>query len=130
MTSGSAAADPLVNAAYYDQQLGASLIPTGTAAAQQAARSYDTTGWQKGLNPDAFFDTNYYLSHNADVAAAHIDPLMHYETSGWKEGRDPSAAFSTNKYLAAYSDVKNSGLDPLLHYVAYGQGEGRTAFSA
>ena len=130
ITGGTAAADPLVNAAYYDQQLGASLIPTGTAAAQQAAWSYDTTGWQKGLNPDAFFDTNYYLSHNSDVAAAHIDPLMHYENNGWKEGRDPSATFSTNKYLAAYGDVKNAGLDPLLHYVAYGQGEGRTAFSA
>jgi len=130
ITGGTAAADPLVNAAYYDQQLGASLIPTGTAAAQQAAWSYDTTGWQKGLNPDAFFDTNYYLSHNSDVAAAHIDPLMHYESNGWKEGRDPSATFSTNKYLAAYGDVKNAGLDPLLHYVAYGQGEGRTAFSA
>ncbi len=130
LTGGTLPADPLVDAAYYDKQLGATLIPTGTAAAQQAAWSYDATGWQKGLSPDAFFDTNYYLSHNPDVAAAHVDPLLHYETYGWHEGRDPSAAFSTNKYLAAYSDVRASGVDPLLQFIQTGQAQGRTAFSA
>ena len=129
LTGSTLAADPLVNAAYYDQQLGATLIPAGAAGAQQAAWSYDAGGWQKGLNPDAYFNTGYYLSHNPDVAAAHVDPLLHYEASGWKEGRDPSAQFSTNKYLAAYSDVKAAGVDPLLHFVASGQAEGRTAFA-
>jgi ELWxxDGT repeat protein len=129
LSGGTLPADPLVNAAFYDRQLGASIVPTGPAAAQQAAWSYDQTGWQKGLNPDAFFDTNYYLSHNPDVAAAHIDPLLHYENNGWLEGRDPSAQFSTAKYLAAYSDVKAAGMDPLLHYVQFGQAEGRSAFA-
>ena len=127
---GSLPADPLVNASYYDAQLGATLIPAGTAGAQAAASSYATTGWQQGLNPDAFFDTNYYLAHNPDVAAAHIDPLLHYEVFGWKEGRDPSAAFSTTKYLAAYADVKAAGVDPLLQYIQSGQAEGRQAFTA
>lgn len=126
LTGGAAAADPLVSAAYYDGQLGATLIPGGMAGAQQAADSYHAAGWLKGLNPDAFFDTRYYLAHNPDVAAAHIDPLLHYETYGWKEGRDPSGAFSTDKYLAAYADVKAAGVDPLLHYVVYGQNEGRS----
>ena len=129
LTGGLQAADPLVNATYYDRQLGATIIPGGTAGAQQAAYAYDHGGWQAGLNPDAFFDTNYYLSHNPDVAAAHIDPLAHYEATGWQEGRDPSAAFSTNKYLAAYADVRAAGIDPLLHYVVNGQAEGRTAFA-
>ena len=123
------APDPLVNAAYFDAQLGATLIPTGAAGAQQAAFLYDAIGWQRGLNPDAFFDTNYYLSRNPDIAAAHINPLLHYENNGWKEGRDPSAQFSTNKYLAAYGDVKAAGLDPLLHFVSNGQSEGRSAFT-
>ncbi len=129
LSGGTAAADPLVDAAYYDKQLGATLIPTDAAGQRQAAASYDATGWQKGLNPDAFFDTAYYLSHNPDVAAAHLDPLQHYEQFGWHEGRDPSAQFSTAKYLAAYSDVKAAGVDPLLHYVEYGKGEGRAAFA-
>jgi len=130
LPGGTAATDPLVNAAFYDKQLGATLIPEGVAAQQQAAASYHATGWQKGLNPDAFFDTKYYLSHNRDVAAAHLDPLLHYEQYGWHEGRDPSVQFSTHKYLAAYSDVKTVGIDPLLHYVQYGQAEGRIAFGA
>ncbi len=129
LAGGTAPADPLVNAAYYDKQLGATLIPAGAAGQQQAAASYDATGWQKGLNPDAYFDTNYYLAHNADVRAAGIDPLKQYETTGWKEGRDPSAAFSTAKYLAAYSDVSNSGTDPLTSFITSGQAQGRTAFA-
>ena len=129
LTGGLAAADPLVDAAYYDRQLGATLLPAGAAAQQQASWSYDHGGWQKGLNPDMWFDTAYYLAHNADVAAAHVDPLLHFESSGWHEGRDPSAQFSTTKYLAAYADVRNAGIDPLLHYVAFGQAEGRAIFT-
>ena len=129
LSGGTETADPLAQSLYYDPQLGATLIPQGTPAAQQAAWSYDTSGWQKGLNPDAFFNTNYYLANNPDVAAAHINPLLHYETYGWKEGRNPSSNFDTDKYLAAYADVKAAGVDPLLHYELYGQAEGRTAFS-
>lgn len=127
LAGNTAAADPLVDAAYYDRQLGATLLPTGIAAQQQAAWSYDRSGWQRGLNPDAWFDTGYYLSHNPDVAAAHVNPLLHYEASGWREGRDPSAAFSTNGYLAANPDVRAAAFDPLLHFVVSGQFEGRLA---
>ena len=130
LTGDSAAADPLVNAAYYDAQLGATLIPTGTAGAQQAAASYAESGGQKGLNPDAFFDTRYYMAENPGVDFSKVNPLTHFETVGWKQGLDPSAAFSTHKYLAANPDVKAAGMDPLLHYVAFGQAEGRAAIAA
>ncbi len=130
LPGGSAAADPLVDADYYDRQLGATLVPAGIAAQQQAAWSYDASGWQRGLSPDAFFDTKYYLSHNPDVAAAHYDPVKHYEQYGWREGRDPSAQFSTHKYLAAYPDVRAAGADPLDHFLRYGQTEGRVAAAA
>jgi len=130
LPGGAAAADPLIRADYYDKQLGATLVPTGTAAQQQAASSYDASGWQRGLNPDAFFDISYYLSRNPDVAAAHVDPVKHYEQYGWHEGRNPSAQFSTSKYLAAYSDVRAAGIDPLEHFLVHGQAEGRTAAAA
>ena len=130
LSGGAAAGDPLVDATYYDRQLGATLIPTGIAAQQQAAAAYDLSGWRQRLNPDAFFDTNYYLSHNPDVAAAHVDPVKHYEQYGWREGRDPSKQFSTSKYLATYSDVRAAGLDPLAHFLVYGQAEGRVAIAA
>lgn len=125
LPGGSAPSDPLVDPTFYGRQLGAQLIPDGQAGQQQAAWSYDTQGWQRGLDPDAWFDTSYYLSHNPDVAAAHINPLLHYENSGWREGRNPSAAFSTNGYLNAHPDVRGASLNPLLHYVVSGQHEGR-----
>lgn len=129
LPGNAAAADPLVDAAYYDKQLGATLVPAGTAGQQQAAASYDAEGWKKGLNPDAFFDTKYYLARNPDVAAAKINPLKHYEQFGWREGRNPSAQFSATKYLAAYSDVRAARIDPLQHFLAFGQKEGRSAFA-
>ena len=130
ISGGAVQADPLIDANYYDRQLGATLVPTGTAAERQAASSYGDTGWKRGLNPDAFFDTKYYLDHNPDVAAANYDPLKHYEQYGWHEGRDPSAQFSTSKYLAAYSDVRAAGINPLEHFLLYGHTEGRIAASA
>ena len=75
------------------------------------------------------FDAAYYLAHNPDVLAAHIDPLWHYENFGWSEGRDPSASFSEAKYYTAYADVKAAHIDPLWHYANYGQVEGRQAFA-
>ena len=130
LSGPSAPPDPLIQAAFYDRQLGATLIPTGPGAEAQAAGDYLATGWQRGYNPDAYFDTNYYLSHNPDIARAGVNPLTHFETNGWKEGRDPSALFSTNKYLAAYSDIRAAGVNPLLHFINSGQAEGRTAFTA
>ncbi len=129
LAGAAAAADPLIDPAFYAKQLGATLIPTGPAAQMQAAASYDATGWRLRLNPDAFFDTSYYLSRNADVAAAQLDPVKHYEQYGWHEGRDPSAQFSIAKYLAAYPDVRAANIDPLQHYLTYGQAEGRMAFA-
>ena len=128
--STNAVIDPLVNAAYYDAQLGATLIPTGGAAQQQADASYTNGGWQAGLNPDALFNTRYYLAQNPDVAAAGYDPLSHYETNGWHEGRNPSAAFSTGAYLAHNPDVAAAGYDPLQHYFSNGMAEGRAIYPA
>ena len=129
LSGGSASADPLVDPAFYDPQLGATLLPTGTAAAQQADYSYNTTGWLQGLNPDALFNTSYYLQQNPDVAVAGIDPLAHFEQYGWTEGRNPSTAFSTNKYEAANPDVAAARVDPLAQYIAYGAAEGRAIYS-
>ena len=71
------------------------------------------------------FDYVYYLQHNPDVAAAHVDPLQHFQTIGWKEGRDPNALFDTAGYLATYADVAAAGVNPLDHYHQFGWHEGR-----
>ncbi len=90
-----------------------------------AYQHYESNGWKEGRKANAFFDPSYYLAHNSDVAAAHIDPLTHYDRFGWKEGRNPSATFDTHSYLAANSDVAAAHIDPLLHYLQFGANEGR-----
>lgn len=74
-----------------------------------------------------YFDRDYYLATNVDVANASIDPLAHFMSIGWREGRDPSIHFSVSYYLLANPDVKAVGINPLLHYVLAGRSEGRRA---
>lgn len=77
------------------------------------------------LRESKFFDAEWYLAQNPDVAASRVDPLTHYLLNGASEGRDPSAQFSTTYYLAAHPDVAEDGANPLVHYVTVGQAEGR-----
>lgn len=76
------------------------------------------------VNSD-LFDSDWYLSHNTDVASAGIDPVVHYLKFGAAEGRDPSPLFDSDWYLAQYSDVAQEGLNPLVHYLQFGSTEGR-----
>jgi hypothetical protein len=71
------------------------------------------------------FDSLFYLSQNADVAAAGVDPLEHYNIFGWHEGRDPNPYFDTSAYLAANPDVAAAGVNPYEHYNTFGWQEGR-----
>jgi len=38
-----------------------------------------------------YFDNDFYVSMNPDVAVSGVNPLMHYLQLGWREGRQPSA---------------------------------------
>ena len=71
------------------------------------------------------FDAGWYLSQNADVKAARIDPYQHYLEYGWREGRNPNALFDTKFYLANNADVRGANIDPLAHYFDWGWREGR-----
>jgi hypothetical protein len=93
-------------------------VAAAVAAGQTTAlQHFLTDGWKEGRNPDAFFNTTYYLQHNQDVAAAGIDPLLHYDASGYKEGRNPSAGFDTALYLAANPLAAGTNANPLQAYL-------------
>ena len=102
-------------------------------ACRSAAALSSQFGYQEGRQPFApseliaanGFDYVYYLQHNPDVAAAHVDPFQHFQTVGWKEGRNPNALFDTNGYLATYADVAAAHVNPLDHYNQFGWHEGR-----
>jgi glycosyltransferase involved in cell wall biosynthesis len=105
------------------------------------------TGWHEGRNPNAEFDTQYYLRMNTDVRNLGINPFVHYLTIGRSEKRPsrPNEArstidvsnneqdqlsliqqeFSKDYYIAAYPDVAQAGIDPLLHFFHTGWREGR-----
>ncbi|WP_375459900.1 cadherin-like domain-containing protein, partial [uncultured Enterovirga sp.] len=88
---------------------------------------YNLYGWKEGRNPNAWFDTNWYLQAHPDVAAAGVNPLDHYLQFGAREGRDPSTRFDTDYYLASNPDVAAAGMNPLDHFLEYGLDEGRSA---
>ena len=72
-----------------------------------------------------FFDVNFYLSNNLDVASLRIDPIAHFVSIGWKQGRDPNPHFSVSYYLATNKDVRDLKINPFVHYITTGRREGR-----
>ena len=79
----------------------------------------------KIISRNKFFNTQYYLQHNPDVAKSGMNPAKHYLLHGGFEGRKPSEAFDSKFYLEQNTDVKDFGMNPLLHYILYGEKEGR-----
>ncbi|WP_321884428.1 HAD-IA family hydrolase [Paraburkholderia bannensis] len=86
-----------------------------------AAGHYSTVGWRAGNSPNPYFDVQWYLRNNDDVAEAGVDPLWHYVLFGWKEGRNPSAYFDINYYMGTNEDVRAAGFEPLRHYIEFGR---------
>ncbi|NMN03194.1 HAD superfamily hydrolase (TIGR01549 family) [Novosphingobium sp. SG919] len=84
---------------------------------------YLQSGWRQGHAPNPYFSPSWYLSHNADVAEANVEPLWHYVMFGWKEGRTPSPYFDPRHYLEANPDIRAAGIEPMMHYMVYGHGE-------
>ncbi|MGE0745561.1 MAG: beta strand repeat-containing protein [Rhodospirillales bacterium] len=86
---------------------------------------YNSFGFREGRDPNALFDSSFYLLNNVDVFQAGINPLEHYFSNGGFEGRDPSPFFDSSYYLATNFDVANALVNPLLHFIQNGGKEGR-----
>lgn len=86
---------------------------------------YAWVGRYRKVSTSPWFDTDYYLRLNRDVARLGVDPLLHYISKGGREGRAPCAQFDAAWYLGSNPDVQASGENPLLHYLEFGRLEGR-----
>ncbi|WHQ69491.1 CDP-glycerol glycerophosphotransferase family protein [Methylorubrum extorquens] len=75
----------LFDAAYYLEQC-AGEIPTGIDPIEH----YIMSGCSAGLNPNPWFESEYYLKANKDVAMSGLNPLLHFARYGWKELRSPA----------------------------------------
>jgi 2-polyprenyl-3-methyl-5-hydroxy-6-metoxy-1,4-benzoquinol methylase len=73
------------------------------------------------IRSSGFFQPEWYLAQNPDVASAGVDPAVHYLKHGGLEGRDPGPGFSSSWYLTTHPEVVASGENPLLHYLQHTQ---------
>ncbi len=71
-----------------------------------------------------FFDSDWYLRENPDLAVASGSPSLHYLACGAAAGKDPGPGFCGAEYLALHSDAQASGLNPLVHYERIGRRRG------
>lgn len=79
----------------------------------------------KLVQNSSYFDSNWYLRNNRDVASKGTDPLEHFLLYGAFEGRAPSEKFDPAWYLQSNQDVAESRINPLVHYLLMGKAEGR-----
>lgn len=73
-----------------------------------------------------FFDRDYYLRRNPDVARSRWPPLWHFLLHGGFEGRSPHPLFDAAWYRERYADVASCRFNPLQHYTTFGGREGRS----
>ena len=83
---------------------------------------YLLVGRYHRLSPSPWFDTDYYLRENRDVALSGLDPLYHYVHFGGAEGRSPAPELHGSFLSSTCSDVRNIGLNPLIRYVVARKG--------
>ena len=87
-----------------------------------------------GTDYAAVYSYNFYVSKNADVAAAYagddLATLKHFVNYGMKEGRQASENFSVQVYRQRYGDLNSAygseWQNYYLHYLRYGISEGRS----
>lgn len=70
------------------------------------------------LRTTPWFDAQWYLVNNPDVAAAGIDPHAHYWRSGMAEGRWPSPGFDAMRYEAMNPEARGRALVHFHHRVS------------
>ena len=75
------------------------------------------------LKSSQWFDAEWYLRQNPDVAAESVDAALHYLNNGAAEGRQPSSKFDEGYYLSQLTEPLNQP-SALLHYLVHGQNMG------
>ena len=96
--------------------------PDVAAAAADPFEHYLRVGAAEGRDPNALFDTRWYIQQNPGLDA---DPVEDYALRGALAGRNPNPWFDSAWYLETNPDVAAAGENPLAHYLHCGASEGR-----
>lgn len=103
---------------YYSDLTGSSVDPV---------EHYFFYGWKENRNPNAYFDTKWFLKENDQCSGC--CPLVYY-MENWKDKKlNPSIDFDAQKYLKNNIDVEKSDKEPLSHYLIFGFSEGRESYN-
>jgi GT2 family glycosyltransferase len=78
--------------------------------------------FRAGLDPNPYFDSDWYVSTNQDVETSGLDPLFHYASFGESEGRKPNPLFDPNHYLIKHPELKEQQGTLLAHFIKNGFG--------
>lgn len=68
------------------------------------------------LSPHQYFDIQYYLEHNLDIADSNISPYHHFLHTGVYEGRNPRADINITEYCEIYN-VNKDKVNPFYHFI-------------
>ncbi|WP_094671568.1 hypothetical protein [Hydrocoleum sp. CS-953] len=89
-------------------------------------------GQFENRDPNALFDTSFYLETNTGIAAAvqegRLTAVEHFLEFGQFENRDPSPVFNTAFYVSNpefAATLESANLTPFEHFVRFGQFEFR-----
>lgn len=108
------APSPYFDPSYYRNQRPGLLRPSSMLAA------YINSEWRE-LNPNEFFDGQFYLNSYQDVSANGMSPLLHYVSEGWRERREINDLFSLEKYRANLVRKNLKHNDPLRYFLEIGR---------
>jgi len=81
------------------------------------------TLFRSGLDPNSYFDSDWYMSTNQDVATSGIDPLFHYVSYGESEGRKPNPLFDPIHYVVEHPELKEYKGNLLAHFINNAAGQ-------
>lgn len=78
-----------------------------------------------GLDPNEYFDSDWYYAQNNDVKTSGTDPLIHYIRQGESEGRKPNPFFDPRIYRKENPDLGGYQGNLLSHFIKHGVFENR-----
>lgn len=63
-------------------------------------RHYLEKGWLRGLDPNEFFDTDYYLKASSESVTCGLSPLEHFIAVDLWQGRRPNPSIDTDRFVS------------------------------
>lgn len=105
--------------------VGAALSMDSESILIEKIKSYDLKELMECINNSGYFNAEWYLAENVDVAKnPKINPLSHFARNGGREYRNPGPQFDTRWYVGKYPEVDQYKINPVVHFQVIGKNKG------